>query len=60
MKLSKDEMKNVMGGVLQHFNCELIFTNGQVIQQDCTSMNCIAMMMQACAGDSTCVSGSCS
>lgn len=64
MKLNKDEMKNVMGGVdtteSSALDCVLTFSDGQVIHQSCTSMNCVEMMMGACLGDGTCISGSCS
>jgi hypothetical protein len=59
MKLNKDEMKNVMGGQML-LMCQLSFTNGQVLSQSCTSMDCVNMWIGACLGDDSCGSASCS
>jgi hypothetical protein len=61
MKLNKDEMKNIMGGMVQPIsvNCELAFSNGQTIVQHCTSQAEVDMWYDACDEGGGCLTVSC-
>lgn len=56
--LTHQEIKNIMGGFYS-MTCTLQFSNGQEIQQHCTSQAEKAAWVDACTSDPTCINYIC-